>query len=144
MKTTKEALKDMKQIIDILEDKGEPFDSGCSEDESVTIIERARRKSPQKPIRIVSDWIWWQIEYPLADLSRLAERHLQPVKIRADQILLDETNTYGGEQTLISTHLVDIRYDCVFESEDITYILCGLGTRKNVTPEQLAFFIGLS
>lgn len=143
MKTMADALVDLEQFIDILKDKGTPYDIGCSEDQFFTMIKSARRNNPKKPIRIVKDWIWWSIEYPQTELSRLKEKGLQPARIRADQVLLDETNMYESDHWIITTHLVETRHDCLFESEDITYILCGPGTRKSVTPEQLGFFLGL-
>lgn len=144
MKTMKDAIQDLGLFLDILEDRGDPFDIGCSDDQFFTMIKSARRNNPQKPIRILKDWIWWQIEYRQEELNRLTENGLQPVRIRADQVLLDETKMYEQDHWIITSLLVEIRHNCLFESEDVTYILAGPGTRKHISPEQIGFFLGLS
>ena len=143
MKTIEETLQDLTLVVDMLKDRGESYNIGCSEDQFYSMIKRARRNNPQKPIRILRDWIWWQIEYPQAELDRLKENGLQPVRIKADKVLLDETDRYESDHWIITSLLVEFRHNCLFETEDITYILCGPGTQKNLVPEQIEFFLGL-
>lgn len=144
MKTIDDTLKDLELISDMLNNKGDLYDIGCSENQLYTMIKRARRNNPQKPIRILKDWIWWHIEYPQAKLDHLKENGLQPVRIRADSVLWDDTSLYEPDHWIITSLLVEFRHNCLFESEDVTYILCGPGTRKNLVPEQIGFFFGLS
>jgi hypothetical protein len=144
MKTIQETLEELALVSDMLNDRGDIYDVGCSEEQFYTMIKSARRNNPHKPIRILRDWIWWQIEYPQAELDKLSEKGLQPARIRADSVLFDETEMYESDHWIITSLLVEFRHDCLFESEDMTYILCGPGTRKCLTPEQIGFFLGLS
>ena len=144
MKTIQETLEELALVSDMLNDRGDTYDVGCSEDQFYTMIKSARRNNPHKPIRMLRDWIWWQIEYPQAELDKLHEKGLQPARIRADNVLFDETEMYESDHWIITSLLVEFRHDCLFESEDMTYILCGPGTRKCLTPGQIGFFLGLS
>jgi len=142
MQTTKTVLKQLEQVLHLLEGPGSACDYGCPDDRFYWAIQTARRANPRKPIRIVKDWSWLEIEYDERMLGELTTKGLQPIRIKADSVLLDETKTYEQDHWLISSHLVDFRENYIFETEEITYILACEGTAKTVTPESLQFFIG--
>ncbi|MEH6628499.1 MAG: hypothetical protein V7739_18830 [Motiliproteus sp.] len=139
LKTRKDFSSELKKMSDQLSQLGTPTGYGCTEERFDELLGLARGLNETKPVRIVSKWMWLDIDYtedPIT-LKELIEKNLQPSRLKIRFINFDETEEVRGKTWFYSSYLVSLHKNALVETEDFFYILFGSGIRRCLTPEDV-------
>jgi len=123
-------------LADVLYTPGAACDYGCAPKAIKHWIEFAKALGTGKRIVAVADWMWWDLVFS-PEHHEIYQMHftnsgLQPVYLKADNILLDTSGRFQPGCWVRTTLLQRLHRNCVFETRNSLYILVGPGTRKSV------------
>ncbi|VAW80705.1 hypothetical protein MNBD_GAMMA12-851 [hydrothermal vent metagenome] len=132
---TEELLSD---LSDMVGQKGDPYDIGCSENSIEAMCDFASSINNQKKIRTVKSWQWWDLQVPC---NIKFPDSLMPIMIYASSLVSDSAYYLRPGDWVRSTPLLSIHERCITETTNSFYILVGPGTRKTVTLESALSFV---
>lgn len=123
-------------LAGVLSSEGTPTDFGCTEDEMESMKERTLTIKPYKPYCIVKHWTIWDVQLYEGN----QDKHEATALIKADHIIEDELKRFPVGGWVRSTLIVEIYENCIFRTNNSSYILVGKGTRKNVAIDDVTRF----
>lgn len=86
------------------------------------------------PICVITNWTYWDIKYPQKDIEELTDKGFLPAAIFSENILWDEQNRWPVGSCIKSTWLKHFEYDCIFHTNNTSYLLVGHGMRCTIEP----------
>jgi len=130
------------QVSDALMGDGKDIDIGCPPESIDNIIKQVIQINSNKKFRVVTNWQWWDIQFPSHDkvIEQLENMGKLPSLIYSSNLLIDSSGEFSPGFSLRSTYLIKLSNECIFETGNTFYILVGKGTRKSVNAK-LAFSI---
>ncbi len=87
-----------------------------------------------RPICIISSWIYWDITYQAEDVQKLKERGFLPAAIFSENLIWDEQDRWSPGSCVKTTWLKRFEFNCIFHTQNTTYLLVGAGTRCPISP----------
>ncbi len=89
----------------------------------------------RRPLCIVSNWIYWDIEYSEKHNAALKEKNFLPAAIFSENLIWDEQKRWPPGYCVKSTWLQHFEFNCVFHTQNTSYLLVGPGTRYSISAE---------
>lgn len=123
----------LSMILDEIFDQGVPFDVGFEGKPIEELIELGMQISSTKPIRIVTDWTYFDIRVTEKIIKRYAEAGLQPVMLMAHEILYDSSQPESVGNWVRTSLLKKFHPPGIFETRNRVYVMVNRGWRKSVT-----------
>ncbi len=115
-------------------DYGVPIkDASIWRDKLTKIVDR-------RPLCVVANWIYWDIEYSDEDTATLKEKGFLPAAIFSKNIIWDEQNRWPRGYCVKTTFLKYFEHNCLFHTQNTSYLLAGPGSRCTISP---AIFNGI-
>lgn len=130
------------QIYEAYEGNDIPCDYGCSEKSIDIMIKETKIIEPYKPYCIVENWIWLDFSFSEADAKVFTERDFKPCLVRSKKVIEDEAKRLHIGTSVRSTWLRSFHNNCIFMTQNTSYILVGKGSRVSVSPEILSVILG--
>ncbi|OUS23369.1 hypothetical protein A9Q98_14880 [Thalassotalea sp. 42_200_T64] len=124
------------QLTKVLYGQGTSTEFGCSDEDVDTMKAFCQKLEPYKPYCVVKHWTIWDIQTPVITEGK----HPPMALIKADHILDDELQRFPVGGWVRSTAIVEIYKNCIFRTNNSSYILVGSGTRKNVDLDDVGRF----
>ncbi|MFY0677867.1 MAG: hypothetical protein JXR18_11340 [Neptuniibacter sp.] len=118
-------------------DPGEVFDAGYMNSEPGTLLDIATSISSSKPIRIVDEWTWLDIEYESEVMKMIENEGLQPVMLFALSIVYDSTQPDSVGNWVRTSMLKKFHAPGIFETRNRLYVMINSGRRKGVPPSYI-------
>ena len=135
MSSPNDAISD---VIGMLHSPGSDCDFGVDESHLSAMIDLARGRYPNRAVRAVKSWMWWDFEVSKAELARFVSIDVKPAMIFAHYLIWDSRGQWAEGWNVKSTPLVKFEENCFFITRNSVYILVGKGTRKPVDPNVAA------
>jgi len=128
----------IQEVANMLYRKGDMCDFGVDESSLPAMIDMASTRYPNKAIRAVKNWMWWDFEVSEETLTRFQESGVQPAIIFAHYLIWDSSRRWQEGWNVKTTALVRFEENCFFITRNTVYILVGKGHRKTVDPQVAA------
>lgn len=128
------------QLANTFFEKGEPYDSGCNENQIDHFLAKSRLLDPTKPVCIVKDWTWCDLDTTADEFQQISAFGLQAVIIKSDFVIKDEACRFDYGNWVRTSYLKEFHFNCLFETQNTVYLLVGDGTRKAINSDQLKRF----
>lgn len=122
-------------VIGMLHSSGADCDFGVDESHLSAMIDLATGRHPNRAVRAVKNWMWWDFEVSETDLHRFEENGVKPAMLFANYLIWDSRGQWAEGWNVKSTPLVKFEENCFFITRNTVYILVGKGTRKTVDPD---------
>ena len=123
------------EIFSMLYSPGIDCDFGVDESLLQVMIGIARGRHPNRAVRAVKNWMWWDFEVSEKDLHRFEENGVKPTMLFAHYLIWDSRGHWSEGWNVKSTVLVKFEENCFFITRNTVYILVGKGSRKTVDPD---------
>ena len=88
---------------------------------------------PYKPVCVVKNWMWWDLEVTEQQKQLLKENDQHAGLIKADTVIEDEAGRFRPGDWVRSSPLVNFTENCIFETKNTVYLLVGKGSRKTIS-----------
>jgi len=121
-------MDDLHVMTDLLLGEGEPMPGGEMTLEEAIALGKSEAKD--KPIRVVRDWIWADLDVSETEAKAMQEQGFQPVMVYAHYVMHDSSYKFGTGFWVRTTPLIRFTPPCIFETANTVYILIGEGKRK--------------
>ena len=128
----------IQEVAGMLYSPGIDCDFGVDESLLPVMIEIARGRHPNRAVRAVKNWMWWDFEVSETDLHRFEENGVKPAMLFAHYLIWDSRGHWSEGWNVKSTVLVKFEENCFFITRNTVYILVGKGSRKVVDPDVTA------
>ncbi len=89
----------------------------------------------ETPICIVSEWIIWDFDITNQDKQKYLDKGLMPCALFSQSIVWDEQERWPPGAYVKTTALVKLTNNCIFQTQNTTYLLAGVGQRTKIKPE---------
>lgn len=122
----------VRDLTGMLYDEGDACDFGVDESNLAGMIELAGVRHPDKPIRAVKDWVWWDLDITDEQKDQFTAQNLIPSIIFATHLISDSSGCFSIGWNVKTTELVVFEENCLFVTRRTVYILVGKGSRKLV------------
>ncbi len=96
--------------------------------------DRLTEVKSRRPLCIVSNWTYWDIEYSEKDIATLKEEDFLPAAIFSENLIWDEQKRWPPGYCVKSTWLKTFELNCIFHTKNTSYLLVGPGTRFSISP----------
>ncbi|MFO1387703.1 DUF6957 family protein [Cellvibrio sp.] len=125
-------------VADALYRKGTPCDFGIDDSCLPAMIELAFARYPNKAVRAVKDWAWWDLAISNESRPQYAAAGVQPAIVFSTYLIWDSREQWSEGWNVKTTVLVSFEENCMFITRNTVYILVGHGYRKTVDPQIVA------
>ncbi|MGH1461931.1 MAG: DUF6957 family protein [Neptuniibacter sp.] len=125
----------LQMTLDDVLDPGLLFDAGYNDMPLEELVQLGNEVSTTKPIRVVTNWSWFDIRTNKNVFDRYADAGLQPVMLMANEILYDSTDPDAVGNWVRTSLLQKFHPPGIFETRNRVYVMVNSGRRKSVTPE---------
>ncbi len=122
--------KDPKDALYFLDSA--PFDPGGVVTEIERYKEVAIEINPDKPIAIITDWVWWDLEVTAEQRQLLVDMGMLPIVLQSNNLMYDERKRFKPGSRVRTSLLSKFHKSAIFETKNTFYILIGPGQRKSV------------
>jgi hypothetical protein len=112
-------------------ESGRPM-SGCAPENIAALLEQVKERCPGKPICVVSNWIYADLEVTDGQRNVFQRQGLNPALLWAHNVLIDDRRPHYVGNPVRSTVQVSFTDDCLFETRNTVYVLQGPGVGKVV------------
>lgn len=119
-------------VVDFLSmESGRPM-QGCAPEDIEGLLAQVEARFPGKPICVVSNWIYADLEVTDGQRSVFQQQGLNPVLLWAHTVLIDDRRPHYVGHCVRSTVQVSFTEGCLFETRNTVYVLRGPGVGKLV------------
>lgn len=125
----------IQEVVGMLYSTGVICDFGIDESRLPTIIDMAKTRYPNRAIRAVKNWMWWDFEVSEETRKLFQESGIQPAIVFAHYLIWDSSKRFQEGWNVKTTALVSFEENCFFITRNTAYILVGKGHRKTVDPQ---------
>ncbi|MGB4074763.1 DUF6957 family protein [Pseudomonas sp.] len=122
----------IEDVSDFLTRAGEPIESSCDDED--TGIALAQEMCQGKQYCSVRQWIIVDLDISDDKKALVIEQGFQPFLLYAHIVVTDSARRFSPGDWVRSTLLVDLKNNCLFETQNSVYILLGGGSRKTAEP----------
>jgi hypothetical protein len=122
----------------MLYETGVICDFGIDESLLPAMIDMAKTCYPNRAIRAVKNWMWWDFEVSEETRKLFQESGIKPAIVFAHYLIWDSSRRFQEGWNVKTTALVRFEENCFFITRNTAYILVGKGHRKTVDPQVAA------
>lgn len=126
----------IEKVSEFLSSEGEVINSIC--DDEAAGVAMAQELCPEKPYCSVRQWVLVDLDISDNKKAMVTEQGFQPVLLYAHVVVTDSARRFEPGDWVRSTLLVDLKSNCLFETQNSVYILLGAGSRKVAAPAVVA------
>jgi hypothetical protein len=110
---------------------GRPM-QGCAPENIAALLEQVKQRHPGKPICVVSNWIYADLEVTDDQRNVFQRQGLNPALLWANNVLIDDRRPHYVGHCVRSTVQVSFTDGYLFETRNTVYVLQGQGVGKLV------------
>lgn len=125
----------IQEVAGMLYETGVICDFGIDESLLPAMIDMAKTRYPNRAIRAVKNWMWWDFEVSEETRKLFQESGIQPAIVFAHHLIWDSSRRFQEGWNVKTTALVRFEENCFFITRNTAYILVGKGHRKTVDPQ---------
>ncbi len=132
-----EVIEKVESISAMLFEAGTPMDAGWQGPINDALHEKIKAIT-NKPYCIVKDWQWWDLSGSEEVKQMLLKRGQHPSLIYSHFVIEDELGRFMAGDNVRTSLLNSFQPPAFFETGNTLYVLVGPGTRKTVSPSDVA------
>ena len=92
------------------------------------------KKSNNKNIRFVREWIWWNLICTEADKAALLKEGIIPTALYSHDLIWDESGAFTPGWSVKTSLLENFEEECLFITRNTIYVLVGPGRQSDIDP----------
>lgn len=107
--------------------------AGCAEEEAWKICDELLSSASGRPVRIIRNWIWFDIEVSEEDLEQMNKNGFMPSLIYSHYVIHDSSGNFARGYWVCTKALpLNSSPSSVVASRNTDYVLVGDGHRRKV------------
>lgn len=123
--------------IEEFEDSGIIFDAGFIDTPTDELLEIAHRINPYKPVRIIDQWTWLDVNFSPEEWAFFEAQGLKPSMLMALSIVYDSTQPDSIGHWVRTSPLAVFHEPGIFETKNRIYVMVNKGRRKSVSSDYI-------